>query len=276
MGDLQSILGKIWELITVFGLKIIAAIAVFIVGRWVSKLIKRFIEGLLQKAEVEQTLRSFAVNLSYVAMMVFVVIAALGQLGIQTTSFVAILGAAGLAIGLALQGSLSNFAAGVMMIIFRPFKVGDVVKGSGITGLVKEIQIFCTIMETPDGKIIIVPNSKLTSDIIINNSPTGIMRVDLPFTIAYASDIDKTRNMLMEIIHAEPRVLKDPAPAVVITELVEYGIKIVACSWVKVDDYWGVYFDTIEKMRKAFHANNILIPYPQRDVHLYEHQGVSE
>jgi small conductance mechanosensitive channel len=131
-------------------------------------------------------------------------------------------------------------------------------------------------METPDGKIIIVPNSKLTGDIIINNSPTGIMRVDLPFTIAYASDIDKTRNMLMEIIHAEPRVLKDPAPAVVITELVEYGIKIVACSWVKVDDYWGVYFDTIEKMRKAFHANNILIPYPQRDVHLYEHQGVSE
>ena len=276
MGDLQSILGKIWELITVFGLKIIAAIAVFIVGRWVSKLIKRFIEGLLQKAEVEQTLRSFAVNLSYVAMMVFVVIAALGQLGIQTTSFVAILGAAGLAIGLALQGSLSNFAAGVMMIIFRPFKVGDVIKGSGITGLVKEIQIFCTILETPDGKTIIVPNSKLTGDIIINNSPTGIMRVDLPFTIAYASDIDKTRNMLLEIIHAEPRVLKDPAPAVVITELVEYGIKIVACPWVKVDDYWGVYFDTIEKMRKAFHANNILIPYPQRDVHLYEHQGVSE
>jgi small conductance mechanosensitive channel len=276
MGDVQSILGKIWELITVFGLKIIAAIAVFIVGRWISKLIKGFIEGLLQKAEVEQTLRSFAVNLSYVAMMVFVVIAALGQLGIQTTSFVAILGAAGLAIGLALQGSLSNFAAGVMMIIFRPFKVGDVVKGSGITGLVKEIQIFCTIMESPDGKSIIVPNSKLTGDIIINNSPTGIMRVDLPFTIAYASDIDKTRNMLMEIIHAEPRILKDPAPAVVITELVEYGIKIVACSWVKVDDYWGVYFDTIEKMRKAFHANNILIPYPQRDVHLYEHQGVSE
>lgn len=201
-------------------------------------------------------------NLSYVAMMAFVVVAALGQLGIQTTSFVAILGAAGLAIGLALQGSLSNFAAGVMMIIFRPFKVGDVIKGSGITGLVKEIQIFCTIMETPDGKI-------------INNSPAGIMRVDLPFTIAYASDIDRTRNMLMEIIHAEPRILKDPAPAVVITELVEHGIKIVACAWVKVDDYWGVYFDTIEKMRKAFQANNILIPYPQRDVHLYEHKQVS-
>ena len=275
MGDLQNVLGKIWELITVFGLQLIAAIAVFIVGRWACKLIRGFIEGMMQKAKVEQTLRSFTVNLAYVAMMAFVVIAALGQLGIQTTSFVAILGAAGLAVGLALQGSLSNFAAGVMMIIFRPFKVGDVIKGSGITGLVKEIQIFCTILETPDGKIIIAPNSKLTGDIITNNSPTGIMRVDLPFTIAYASDIDKTRNMLLEIIHAEPRILKDPAPAVVITELVEYGIKIVACPWVNVNDYWGVYFDTIEKMRKAFHANNILIPYPQRDVHLYEHQGVS-
>jgi small conductance mechanosensitive channel len=268
-------LGKIWELITVFGLQIIAAIAVFVVGRWACKLIRGIIERMMQKAEVEQTLRTFAVNLSYVAMMAFVVIAALGQVGIQTTSFVAILGAAGLAIGLALQGSLSNFAAGVMMVIFRPFKVGDVIKGAGITGLVKEIQIFCTILETPDGKAIIVPNSKLTGDIIINNSPTGMMRVDLPFTIAHASDIDKTRNMLMEIIHAEPRILKDPAPAVVITELVESGIKIVACPWVKVDDYWGVYFDTIEKMRKAFHTNNILIPYPQRDVHLYEHQEVS-
>jgi small conductance mechanosensitive channel len=275
MFDVQNVLGKIWELITVFGLQIIAAIAVFVVGRWACKLIRGIIERMMQKAEVEQTLRSFAVNLSYVAMMAFVVVAALGQIGIQTTSFVAILGAAGLAIGLALQGSLSNFAAGVMMVIFRPFKVGDVIKGAGITGLVKEIQIFCTILETPDGKTIIVPNSKLTGDIIINNSPTGIMRVDLPFTIAYASDIDKSRNMLMEIIHAESRILKEPAPAVVITELVESGIKIVACPWVQVNDYWGVYFDTIEKMRKAFHANHILIPYPQRDVHLYEHAEVS-
>ena len=195
----------------------------------------------------------------------------MNQLGIQTTSFVALLGAAGLAIGLALQGSLSNFAAGFLMILFRPFKVGDYIEAAGTAGTVEEIQIFTTALRTPDNKLVIVPNAKLTADNIVNWSAKGTRRVDMVFGIGYGDDIDRARSVIREIIEADPRVLKDPAPLVALWQLGESSVDFVARPWVKSADYWSVWFDTTEKVKKAFDAEGISIPFPQRDVHVYQH-----
>jgi small conductance mechanosensitive channel len=209
---MEEILAKVYELLTVYGLKLLAAIAIFFIGRWVAKLLRKIIERLMVRGNVDQTLVSFTGNLAYVALLAFVIIAALGQLGVQTTSFIAVLGAAGLAIGLALQGSLSNFAAGFLMIIFRPFKVGDYIEGAGTAGTVEEIQIFTTQLKTPDNKTVIIPNSSLTADNIVNWSVKGTRRVDLTMGIGYADDIDKARQIMADIIAADDRILKEPAP----------------------------------------------------------------
>ena len=205
--------------------------------------------------------------------MTFVIIAALGMLGIQTTSFIAVLGAAGLAVGLALQGSLSNFAAGVLMIIFRPFKVGDFIEGAGTAGVVEEIQIFTTQLRTPDNKTIIIPNAKLTADNIVNFSAKGTRRADMVFGIGYDDDIDKARNIISEILSNEARILKDPPPQVAVSELADSCVNFVVRPWVDADDYWGVVFDVTEAVKKRFDAEGVNIPFPQRDVHLYEHKA---
>ena len=227
---------------------------------------------MMTKSNTDQTLVKFVGSLSYIALLAFVVIAALNQLGIQTTSFIAILGAAGLAIGLALQGSLGNFAAGVLMIIFKPFKVGDFIEGAGVAGTVEKIQIFTTQLKTPDNKTIIVPNAKMTGDNITNYTMKGTRRVDFVFGIGYEDDIDKARKVIEGIIAADSRVLKDPAPMVAVSELADSSVNFVARAWTSADDYWGFYFDTTENVKKQFDAGGISIPYPQRDIHVYEHK----
>jgi small conductance mechanosensitive channel len=269
---MEEILNKVYELLTVYGLKLLAAIAIFFIGRWVAKLLRKVIERLMVKGNVDRTLISFTGNLAYVAMLAFVIIAALGQLGVQTTSFIAVLGAAGLAIGLALQGSLSNFAAGFLMIIFRPFKVGDFIEGAGTAGTVEEIQIFTTQLKTPDNKTIIIPNSSLTADNIVNWSVKGTRRVDLAMGIGYEDDIDKARQIMVDIMAADDRILKDPAPQISVAELADSSVNFTVRPWAAAGDYWDVYFDLTEKFKKAFDAQGVSIPYPQRDVHVYQHK----
>ncbi len=270
--DASSIMTKVYELLTVYGIKVVAAVVIFIVGRWVAKAIANFIKKLMTKSNTDATLVKFVGSLCYIALLAFVIIAALNQLGIQTTSFIAILGAAGLAIGLALQGSLGNFAAGVLMIIFKPFKVGDFIEGAGTAGTVEEIQIFTTQLKTPDNKTIIVPNAKMTGDNITNYTVKGTRRVDFVFGIGYDDDIDKARDVIEGIIAEDGRVLKDQAPMVALSELADSSVNFVARAWTSADDYWGFYFDTTEKVKKQFDAAGISIPYPQRDVHVYEHK----
>ena len=268
---MEEIIGKIYQLLTVYGLKVLAALAIFIIGRMAAKGIKNLVERLMTKNKVDPTLISFTTNMAYIGLLVFVVIAALGQLGIQTTSFIAILGAAGLAIGLALQGSLSNFAAGFLLIIFRPFKVGDLIEGAGVFGVVETIQIFTTQLKTPDNKTVIVPNAKLTDDNIVNWTVKGTRRVDMVFGIGYEDDIDKARSLMADIVSQDSRILKDPAPQISVSELADSSVNFVVRPWVKVEDYWGVYFDLTEKIKKAFDTNGVSIPFPQRDVHVYQH-----
>jgi small conductance mechanosensitive channel len=256
-----------------YGMKVVGALLIFIVGMWVAKLIKKGTANLMQKRKVDPTLISFTTSLLHVTVQVFVIIAALAQLNINTTSFVAILGAAGLAVGLALQGSLSNFAAGVLMIIFRPLKVGDFVEAGGTMGSVDEISIFTTTINTPDNKKVIVPNAKLMGDNITNFNANGSRRVDLVAGIGYGDDIDKAKKVLEEILAADKRVLKDPAYTVAVVEMGDSSVNLVVRPWVVGADYWDVYFDTTEAIKKRFDETGISIPFPQRDVHLYEHKG---
>lgn len=269
--DMNQILGKVWELITIYGLKVLAAIVIFIVGRWIAKLISKVIRKMMRKGDVDSTVLKFVGNMVYIALLAFVVLAALSQLGIQTTSFIAVLGAAGLAIGLALQGSLSNFAAGFLMIIFRPFRVGDYIEGAGTAGTVEEIAIFTTTLVTPDNKTVIIPNAALTGDNIVNWTLKGTRRVDMVMGIGYDDDIDKAKQIMKEVLDQDERILKDPAPQIAMLELADSSVNFVVRPWVKASDYWGVYMEVTEKIKKAFDANGISIPYPQRDVHVYQH-----
>jgi len=268
--DFNGILPKLQEFATFYGLKIIAAILIFIIGRWLAKMIKNLIVKVMKKGEVDATLTSFVGHLTYVALLTLVVIAALNQIGVQTTSFVAIIGAAGLAVGLALQGSLSNFAAGVLMILFRPFKVGDYIEAGGTAGTVEEIQIFSTILTTPDNKVIIVPNAKITGDNIVNYSAKDTRRMDLVFGVGYGDDLQKVKDILQDILQNDPRVLKIPQPMVGVLELADSSVNFAVRPWVKSEDYWPLFFDLKETIKKRFDAEGISIPFPQQDVHLYE------
>jgi len=259
------------ELVTFYGIKIAAALVILVVGRWIAKAVSRLTERLLNNRKVDPTIVSFVEHVTYVALMVFIVLAALAQLGIQTTSFIAVIGAAGLAIGLALQGSLANFAAGFLMIIFKPFKAGDYIEGAGVAGTVDKIQIFTTTLKTPDNKLVIIPNSKIMSDNIVNYSAHETRRVDMPFRVSYQDDIDKVRKILRNIVDNDHRILKDPAAMIIVKTLDENSVNIELRVWVKTADYWGVYFETVEEAKKQFDANGVKIPFPQRDVHVYRH-----
>ena len=264
---------KIWELVTLYGLKVIAALAILIIGKWIAKIFKTIVNKALSLRNVDATIVSFVASMTYYLLLIVFVLAALSQLGVQTTSFVAIIGAAGLAIGLALQGSLANFAAGFLMIIFRPFKVGDYIEGAGTAGTVEQIQIFTTQLKTPDNKTVIIPNASLTSDNIVNYSSKGTRRCDLVFGIGYEDDIDKAKKILQDLIEADERILKDPAPLIAVSELADSSVNFVVRPWVKSNDYWAVYFDLTEKGKKRFDEEGISIPFPQRDVHVYEHKA---
>ncbi|MGV6827109.1 MAG: mechanosensitive ion channel family protein [bacterium] len=261
------------DLLIDYGPSVIAAIVIFFVGKWIAKLVRRVIEKMMTRSHIDPIIVGFTSSITYIALVAFVVVAALGQLGIQTTSFIAILGAAGLAIGLALQGSLSNFAAGFLLIIFRPFKVGDMIEAAGVVGIVQEIQIFTTTLLTVDNKTIIIPNAKLGGDNIINYSTEENRRVDLTVGVSYDADLKQVRNELETIVAAESRILKDPAHQIVVAELADNSVNFFVRVWVKTDDYWDVYFAINEQVKLRFDAVGIGIPYPQRDVHIYEHQA---
>ena len=261
------------ELVVQYGLQLLAAIAIFIVGKMVAKWIRKLVTRVMKKAEIDQIIIGFTSNIAYIGVLAFVIVAALGQLGIQTTSFIAILGAAGLAVGLALQGSLANFAAGFLMIIFRPFKVGDFVEAAGVSGSVQSIQIFTTTLITPDNKTIIIPNGKIGNDNIINYSTQANRRVDLTVGVAYDADLKQVRSVLEDIVSKDDRILDDPAHQIAVSELADNSVNFVVRLWVKSEDYWGVFFDTNESVKVRFDDAGIGIPFPQRDVHLYEHKA---
>lgn len=270
MDNMDSIVSTLIGWLTLYGVKIIAALVIFVIGKWVARKLGDVTEKLMVTRAVDAALVNFTSSLVYYALLVIVVIAALGQIGIQTASFVAIVGAAGLAIGLAMQGSLSNFAAGVLIIIFKPFRIGDYVEMAGTAGVVENIMIFTTEMKTPDNKKIIVPNSSVLGGVITNYSANETRRVDLVIGIGYDDDIDKAKGVIEGLINADERILKDPAPLVAVSELADSSVNFVVRSWVNSADYWGVYFSLTEAVKKRFDQEGISIPYPQQDVHLHK------
>ncbi len=272
MENVEAILAQIQELLAVYGLKVIAALAILFFGRIVAGWMRRIVERMMTKGKTDPMIIGFVGSIIYVGLMVFVVLAALGQVGIQTTSFIAILGAAGLAIGLALQGSLANFAAGFLLIMFRPFKVGDFIEGAGISGAVESIQIFTTTLKTPDNKMVIVPNAKLMNDNITNYSAKETRRVDLTVGVSYDADLALVKQILTDIASKDERVKSDPAPLIAVSELADNSVNLVMRMWANTGDYWAVYFDSTEAVKLRLDEAGIGIPYPQRDVHLYEHK----
>ncbi|MCP4302950.1 MAG: mechanosensitive ion channel [Gammaproteobacteria bacterium] len=253
-----------------FGKNLLVALIIFYVGRMAIGLVVRGLRKVMQKQEVDKTLETFVCNLVRMALLVVVVIAAIGALGVQTTSFIAIFGAAGLAVGLALQGSLSNFAAGVLIVLFRPYKVGDYIEGAGINGSVEQVQILTTILKTPDNKEIIVPNSQIMNSIITNYSANDTRRVDMMVGVSYGDDLDQVRKTLEDLIAADDRILDEPACTIAVSDLADSSVNFVVRPWVKTDDYWGLKFDMTEAIKKRFDKDGISFPFPQQDVHLYK------
>lgn len=269
----EKLIETVMELLTTYGLKIIAAIAILLIGRIVAGFTKKIVVKVMQGKKVDPMIVSFTGSITYFALLTFFVLAALSAVGIQTTSFVAVIGAAGLAIGLALQGSLANFAAGFLLILFRPFRVDDYIEAGGTGGIVEEIHVLTTQLRTPDNKTVIVPNSKILGDNIVNYSRKGTRRVDMVFGIGYGDDIDKARKVMSAVIAADSRILKDPAPVVAVSELGDSSVNFVVRPWVKAGDYWNVFFEVTETIKKKLDENGISIPFPQRDVHIYEHKS---
>ena len=265
---MQNILDTIYEYIAEYGLKVVGAIVIFIVGRWIAKLLANLVEKALIKAKVDATLTKFANNMCYITLLIFVIIAAVGKLGVPIVQFTMVVGAAGLAIGLALQGSLANFASGVLMLIFKPFKVGDFVELAGAKGTVKEIQIFNTVLASPDNVRVIIPNAQATGGNILNYSVNGTRRVDLVAGVSYEDDLKKTQEVIQQVLAGDDRVLEDPAATVAVSELGDSSVNFVVRPWVKAADYWDVYFDITQKIKLALDQNGISIPYPQRDIHM--------
>jgi small conductance mechanosensitive channel len=264
----EQVLSTLREWVTLYGLRVVGAAAILILGRLAARGLRGLLRRILRKHGVDETLVSFTSSVSYVALMAFVIIAALGQLGIQTASFVAVLGATGLAVGLALQGSLANFAAGVLMIVFKPFKVGDFIEGGGTSGIVEAIGIFTTELRTPDNKKVIVPNGKLTSDNITNFTAADLRRVDIVAGVGYNEDLDMVKKVIMDELERDDRILREPPPVVGVLEMAGSSVNIAVRPWVKTADYWNVFFSLQERIKKRFDAEGITIPYPQMDVHL--------
>ena len=271
--DFQALAGQASELITTWGLRVIGAIAVLVVGRIVARRLRRGATGLLEKRNIEATLVPFIGGIVYALAMAFVVIAVLGLFGIPTASFVAVLGAAGLAVGLAMQGTLSNFAAGVMLLVFRPFRVGDRVQTGGVTGKVVEIGVFTTIINTPDNIRVIIPNSKVFGDVISNFNGNDTRRIDLVMGVSYDDDLSVARQTIVDTVAACPGVLEDPAPVVALHELADSSVNFVVRPWCATDDYWDVRWELTQRLKIALEGAGCSIPYPQRDVHLHGGQA---
>ena len=266
--SLDVFLTKMIDLGISVGSKILLAIVVFLVGRWIVRRLNKLLAKILEKRHVEASLSTFVKSLVNITLTLLLIIVVIGVLGIETSSFIALFASAGVAIGMALSGTLQNFAGGVMILLFKPFKVGDTIEAQGQTGTVREIQIFNTILATPDNKIIIIPNGGLSTGLMKNYSKEATRRVDWEFGIAYGDDYTKARAVIARLLDADGRVLKDPAYFIALTSLGESSVNIVVRAWVNAGDYWGVYFDMNEKVYKTFAEENLNIPFPQLDVHL--------
>lgn len=266
--DLLNIFEQTQGILVEYSFKFVAAIAIFIVGRLVAKTIAKGIAKALKLRQVDDTVSNFIHNLAYGALFVVVVITALSQLGIQTASFITIIGAAGLAVGLALQGSLSNFASGVLMIIFRPFKLGDYVEAGGKSGTVEDIQIFATQLKTPDNKVVIIPNSSIMDGSIVNYSSKATRRVDLKIGVSYDAYLPDVKDLLTKTVQANEKVLHNEGYKIAVLELADSSVNFVIRVWAKTPDYWDVYFELTENIKLALDENNIGIPYPQMDIHM--------
>ena len=266
--NIDQIMDQLPSLIITYGTQLVMAIVIFLIGKWVAKAVSNAVVKGMNKKDVDRTISSFIGNLIYCGLFAFVIIAALGQLGIQTASFVAIIGAAGLAVGFALQGSLSNFASGVLLILFRPIRSGDFVEAAGEAAVVDQIGIFSTTMKTGDNKVIIVPNSNIMGGNITNYSLEATRRIDLVIGIGYDADIRKAKEVLEDIINKEERVLKEPGTIIGVAELADSSVNFVVRPWVKSGDYWPTKFALLETIKIRFDAENISIPFPQMDIHL--------
>lgn len=266
----DEIISQLTQIVVAYGPKLIGAILVWIIGFWVvKKIIKKF-SSVLEKKGTDPTLRPFLVGIVGITLKVMVVLTVMSTMGIAMTSFVAILGAAGLAVGLALSGTLQNFAGGVMILIFKPFKVGDVLEAQGYTGKVSEIQIFNTIMKTPDNKTIIIPNGGLANSSMVNYSTEPQRRVDWTFGIGYGDDVAKAKSIMQRLCDEESKILKDPAAFIAMKEMADSSVNFTVRAWVNAEDYWEVFFTMNEKIYQSFNAEGINIPYPQMDVHVHQ------
>lgn len=272
---MEPYIEKITSLVSEYGIRVLAAAFIFFVGKWTVHKLTDLTEKMMEKRNVELSLRGFLKNILYFGCMAFVVLAALSKLGIQTASFIAVLGAAGLAVGLALQGSLSNFAAGVMIIMFKPFKVGDYIVSAGCNGTVKEVGIFTTTLATPDNVKVIIPNGQILSSSIHNYSANDTRRLDLVFGISYSDNIGTAKEVFRKIIDADERVLKDPAVTIAVSALADSSVNFVVRPWVKATDYWATHFDLTEKIKLALESAGCTIPFPQRDVHVISQSSQS-
>jgi small conductance mechanosensitive channel len=261
---------SLMEKLRALGPDALAALVILLVGWLVARALTGLFRRMMTKGNFDPTLTGFCGSIVYIGLMVLVVITALKRVGVETSSFVAVIAAAGFAIAFALQGSLANFAAGVMLIVFRPFKTGDFVEAGGTSGVVEEIQVFATTLKTADNKTITIPNSAITSGNITNYSVKPMRRVDMVFGIGYDDDLKKAKEVLADILAKDDRVLQDPAPTVAVLELADSSVNIAVRPWVNTADYWGVYFDVTEAVKLEFDAQGISIPYPQQDVHMHQ------
>jgi small conductance mechanosensitive channel len=267
--DLNTFVEQLGALITTWGLRVIGALAVLVIGRAIARRLRRGVQRVLNRNEAHAALVPFVSGLAYWAAILFVIVAVLGLFGIPTASFVAVLGAAGLAVGLALQGTLSNFAAGVMLLIFRPFKLGDLVEVAGVLGKIAEIGIFSTILNTPDNVLVVVPNAAIFGQVIKNYDGNDTRRIDLVVGVAYGDDLALVRSTLERTLTEIPGVLTEPAPTVAVHELANSSVNFVARPWCNADDYWKVRWEATRRVKEALEAAGCSIPFPQRDVHLF-------
>ncbi|MDZ7859212.1 MAG: mechanosensitive ion channel [Candidatus Krumholzibacteriota bacterium] len=257
------------ELLMSYGPKLILAIIVLIIGLWIIRVLTKLMGKVMGKHEYDKSLQIFLVRFVSIALKTMLFISVISMVGVKTTSFIAILGAAGLAVGFALQGSLSNIAGGVMILLFKPFKVGDVIETQGYTGKAAEISIFHTILKTFDNKTIIIPNGEVSSASITNYTKEPTRRIDMTFSIGYDDDIGKAKNILKKIVDEDDRILTDPAPMIVVSEHGDSSVNFFVRPWCNTENYWNIYFDMHEKVKLAFDESGISIPYPQQDVHIY-------
>ncbi|MCH9659374.1 MAG: mechanosensitive ion channel [Bacteroidetes bacterium] len=260
--DYQKIIDKLIEFASEYGIKVIGAVVIWIIGSWIIKKISKVLEKAMAKSNYDESLRKFLKNLVGWILKILLILAILGNLGVETTSFAAILAAAGLAIGMALQGSLANFAGGVLLMIFKPFAIGDLIEAQGELGNVKEIEIFTTKIVTPENKLVILPNGALSNGNITNYSAEGILKVFHTIGVSYDADIKKTKEVLLKVLTAQDKVLQDPAPMVEVSALGESSVDFAVRPSVMAEHYWDVYFETLEKSKEALDAAGIEIPYP--------------